>query len=68
MFDLSPDKNFLTVSELAEMWRCSRVHIYALIKRGALPATNIGERRIVSREAAQDFIKRNTINAAVKAA
>ncbi len=63
-FDAStPD--YLTVSELAAQWRCTEAHLYALIKRGILPAHKIGRRVIVDRSAAQLFLQRNaTVSAA----
>ena len=51
--------DFLTIGELAGQWRCTEAHLYALIKRGHLPAVRIGRRVIVSRGAAQRFLQRN---------
>jgi excisionase family DNA binding protein len=51
--------DFYTVAELATEWRVTQQHLYALIRRGRLPAHKIGERVIVDRSAAQLFLQRN---------
>ena len=56
-------KNFITIAELAAEWRCTEAHIYALIKRGALPAFRVGRRVIVRRDNAQSFLERNATTA-----
>jgi len=54
-FDMTASKDFLTVAELADLWRCTAKHIYNLVDRGDLPAVRIGARVIVSKSAAQTF-------------
>jgi len=51
--------DFLTIGELAIQWRCTEAHLYALIKRGHLPAVRIGRRVIVCRKAALRFLEQN---------
>ncbi len=57
--------DFYTIAELATEWRVTPQHVYALIRRGQLPAHKIGERVIVRRDAAKSFLDRNaTVSAA----
>jgi excisionase family DNA binding protein len=57
--------DFYTIAELATEWRVTQQHLYALIRRGRLPAHKIGERVIVRRDAAQRFLECNaTVSAA----
>jgi len=57
--------DFYTIAELATEWRVTQQHLYALIRRGRLPAHRIGERLIVRRDAAQRFLESNaTVSAA----
>jgi len=51
--------DFYTIAELATEWRVTPQHVYALIRRGQLPAHKIGERVIVRRDAAQRFLENN---------
>lgn len=37
------------VSEVAELWRCSREHVYDLIRRGKLRTVNLGTGRAKTR-------------------
>jgi excisionase family DNA binding protein len=57
-FDTSAS-DFVTIGELARAWRCTEQHVYAMIRRGYLPAHRIGRRVIVSRLAAQKFLEQN---------
>jgi len=57
-FDTSAS-DFVTIGELAVQWRCTEQHVYALIRRGYLPAHRIGRRVIVRRAAAQEFLQKN---------
>ncbi len=66
--NLPTNRNFYTISELAETWRVSEVHVGNLVKRGLLPATRIGRRIIICREDAENFIQRNATNARAVAA
>lgn len=47
--DQTPD--WLTVAEVAAALRVSRMHVYRLIDRGALPASNFGDRALRVRRA-----------------
>jgi excisionase family DNA binding protein len=63
--NVSVSGDFYTVAELATEWRVTQQHLYALIRRGQLPAHKIGERVIVRRDAAKSFLDRNaTVSAA----
>jgi excisionase family DNA binding protein len=55
----SSASDFVTIGELARAWRCTEQHVYAMIRRGYLPAHRIGRRVIVSRLAAQKFLEKN---------
>jgi len=53
----------LPVSEVAELWRCSKNHIYDLISRGELRSVNLTHGRAKTRipeSALADFITANT--------
>jgi len=56
-FNASVSGDFYTVAELASEWRVTQQHLYALIRRGRLPAHRIGERIIVRRDAAKRFLE-----------
>lgn len=52
-----------SVAELADLWGCSKDHIYRLIGEGFLGSTDIGEGRAKTRipeSEAADYLKRNT--------
>ncbi len=66
-FDATASNDYLTIAELAAVWRCTEAHLYALVKRGALPAARVGRRVIVRRDAAERFIERNSTAAKVAA-
>jgi len=51
--------DFVTIGEIAVQWRCTEQHVYALIRRGYLPAHRIGRRVIVKRSAAQEFLQKH---------
>ena len=63
-FNAEAAKDFITISELAAHWRCTEAHLYALIKRGSLPAFRVGRRVIVRRDVAHSFLERNATTAA----
>jgi excisionase family DNA binding protein len=58
--NVSVSGDFYTVAELATEWRVTQQHLYALIRRGRLPAHKIGERVIVRRAAAKSFLEQNS--------
>ncbi len=61
----SVSSDFYTIAELATEWRVTQQHLYALIRRGSLPAHKIGERIIVRRSTAKSFLESNaTVSAA----
>ncbi len=57
--DTTATKEFVKVAELATQWRCTDQHVYNLIKRKVLPATNIGRRVIVCAKDAERFLAQN---------
>ncbi len=64
-FNAPTSEDFFTIRDLALQWRVTPQHVYALIRRGQLPAHKIGERVIVRRDAAKSFLDRNaTVSAA----
>lgn len=53
----------LPVTEVAELWRCSRDHIYSLIARGELRSVDVGHGRAKTRipeSALADYIRRHS--------
>jgi len=57
--DTSTSEDFVTIQELARLWRVTPPHILNLIKYGRLPAHRIGRRLIVRRSTAQRFLESN---------
>jgi len=57
--NVSVSSDFYTIAELATEWRVTPQHVYALIRRGSLPAHKIGERIIVRRSTAKSFLDHN---------
>lgn len=55
-------ERLLSVREVAELWSCSRDHIYDLIARGALAVVDIGGTRAKTRipeSSLTDYVRRN---------
>jgi excisionase family DNA binding protein len=50
--------DFISLHELAESWLVSYEHVRNLVLRGVLPAHRIGQRIIISREDAADYLRR----------
>jgi len=51
------------VAEVAEMWRCSREHVYEQIRRGRLRSVQIGTGKAKTRipeSALTDFVEKNS--------
>jgi excisionase family DNA binding protein len=51
------------VAEVAEMWRCSREHVYEQIRRGRLRSVQIGTGKAKTRipeSALADFVDKNS--------
>ncbi len=59
MIATSASRDFMTVSELSDEWRCTVQHVYAMIRRGQLPGYRIGNRVIVRRSDALRFLSSN---------
>lgn len=58
-----PAEPLLPVSEVAQLWRCSPDHVYALIAAGELASLNLGRGRAKTRipeSALADYVARNT--------
>jgi len=53
--DLS-EVRFLTVAEVAEMMRVSKMTVYRLVHSGDLPAVRVGRSYRVPRHALQDYL------------
>lgn len=51
------------VAEVAELWRCSRQHVYNLVRRGKLRTTDLGldeAKTRIPESALAEYVKRNT--------
>jgi excisionase family DNA binding protein len=55
LLDMS-DLAFLTVSEVAEVMRVSKMTVYRMVKTGELPATRIGRSFRVPAKAVRDYL------------
>lgn len=63
--DASLDVRLYSAPQLAELWDCSRTHVYELIKKGELPTVDIGIGRPkmrVTAEVAHAFIGKRHAN------
>jgi len=49
----------LKIPEVAARLRCTRGHIYELIKRGDLPAVHVGKALVVRADAIDDYVHRH---------
>jgi len=67
-FDTSAVKKFVTVPALAVEWCVSEAHLYRLIQRKQLAAYKVGERIIVRRDDAKNFLESNATTASAAAA
>lgn len=54
---------FLTVAEVAEMCRVSRMTVYRWVHAGDLPAVRFGKSFRVPQAAAQEFVERASLTA-----
>ncbi len=68
MIDTTASKTFITIPELAAEWRVSEGHVYRLVKCAQLPAFKVGERIIVRRDDAKNFLESNATTTASVAA
>lgn len=57
MSELPSDRLAFSVNELAKALGTSHVSIYAALNSGQLRSFQLGRRRLISREAALDFIR-----------
>jgi excisionase family DNA binding protein len=55
------NKSFLSIKEASEILGVHRLTIRRLIDEGALPVLVVRRRRLIPREAFEDFIKKNTV-------
>jgi excisionase family DNA binding protein len=53
-------EHYLTVLEIAEMSRVSKMTIYRLIESGKLPSVRFGSNYRVPKSAVENYIKTNT--------
>ncbi len=54
---------FLTVAEVAEMCRVSRMTVYRWVHAGELPAVRFGKSFRVPQDAAREFVERASLTA-----
>lgn len=59
---------FHTIQELAAAWRVTDQHLYNLIRRGTLPAFDMGGTWRIHREDAARFLQKSRATTAAKAA
>lgn len=59
----NPSPRFLTVAEVAEMCRVSRMTVYRWVHAGELPAVRFGKSFRVPQDAATAFMERAAISA-----
>jgi len=55
-----PNKQFLTVKEIADILKVSFLTVYEYIKSGKLKALKLGRNYRVAIEEFQDFVRRNS--------
>lgn len=56
---------FLTVAEVAEMCRVSRMTVYRWVHAGDLPAVRFGKSFRVPQDAAREFVERASLTASI---
>jgi excisionase family DNA binding protein len=54
---LTPDPKFLTVAEVAEMMRVSKMTVYRMVHSGELPAAQIGRSFRVPLNVVEEYIR-----------
>lgn len=54
---LTPDPKFLTVAEVAEMMRVSKMTVYRMVHSGELPAARLGRSFRVPLHAVEEYIR-----------
>lgn len=55
-------ERLLTVTECANLLRCTPDHVYRLVRRGSLPGVRIGRRVVVSPSAIAEYVEANTVS------
>lgn len=58
-----PDVRFLTVAEVANIMRVSKMTVYRLVHSGELPAVRVGRSFRVPERAVQDYLRGSYIDA-----
>ena len=67
MADLS-DVRFLTVAEVADLMRVSKMTVYRLIRSGKLPAVQIGKAYRVREDELESYLNANYVKAPERSA
>ncbi len=57
------DVRFLTVAEVADVMRVSRMTVYRLVHAGTLPAAQVGRSFRIPEQAVQDYLRDSFIQA-----
>ena len=52
-----PEVRFLTVAEVAELMRVSKMTVYRLVHDGKLPAVQVGRSMRIPEEAVRDYLR-----------
>jgi excisionase family DNA binding protein len=55
--NLTSDPRFLTVAEVANLMRVSKMTVYRLVHSGELPAVQVGRSYRVPESAVQDYLR-----------
>jgi excisionase family DNA binding protein len=56
--------NFLTVAEVAEIMRVSKMTVYRLVHSGELPAVRVGRSYRVPEQAVHDYLRQSYVDTA----
>ncbi|NYG53793.1 helix-turn-helix domain-containing protein [Nocardioides perillae] len=59
----SPDKKFLTVAEVAQMMRVSKMTVYRLVHNGELPALRVGRSFRVTEQDVDAYLQKSFFDA-----
>jgi excisionase family DNA binding protein len=64
---LSSPPSAYTIAEFCEAYRISRAHLYVLLRKGDGPKTfTAGRRRLIGRDAAAEWVRRNEARATAR--
>ena len=58
-----PDVRFLTVAEVAELMRVSKMTVYRLVHGGELPAVRVGRSFRVTEDDVNEYLRKSFYNA-----